>query len=74
MAATEPQERPAAHEFVVKQFDGSRTQHAGCTGCHWVGPFLYDRTAEEREQLARAFDAKHRQTSANETQLTGARS
>lgn len=57
------QVRPApapVHEFVVKQFTGSRTRYAGCTGCAWVGPFLYDNTREEHEQLARAFEAKHR--------------
>jgi hypothetical protein len=65
MATPEPQGTPAAHEFVVKRFEGSRAQHAGCTGCAWVGPFLYDKTPEEREQLARAFDAKHRPTLAH---------
>jgi hypothetical protein len=60
MALREPQAIPDAHGFVVKQFDGSRARHAGCTGCAWIGPFVYDNTAEEREQLASAFNAKHR--------------
>lgn len=50
------------HEFTLKQFEGSRTRYAGCSGCSWVGPFVYDNTPEEREQLARTFTAKHRTT------------
>jgi len=56
------QDTPAAHEFIVKPFEDSRAQHAGCTGCTWIGPFVYDRTTEEREHLATVFAHKHRTT------------
>lgn len=62
MTAQTPGTAPVAHEFTVKPFEGSRAQHAGCTGCTWIGPFVYDRTAEEREHLASVFAHKHRTT------------